>query len=95
MNQLSKCVPLDSGKPCSQIGNFPGTIHYMTWLPYTTKEALITKLVSGTRTIFICDPDFTVKGESQSLSFDGRWSAEPPKCVSIWSGCEVLRSDQG
>ncbi|VDN86848.1 unnamed protein product, partial [Brugia pahangi] len=99
--KIGKCVPLDSGKPCSQIENFPGTIHYMT--PYTTKEAPLTKLVSGTRAIFICDPDFAVKGESQSLCFDGRWSAEPPKCVSIWSGyflinakyCEPIKVNNG
>uniref|UniRef100_A0AAF5Q329 Sushi domain-containing protein n=2 Tax=Wuchereria bancrofti TaxID=6293 RepID=A0AAF5Q329_WUCBA len=79
--KIGKCVSLESGKPCPQIEFFRGVIHYIT--PYTTNEVPQTMHVSGTRAVFICDPDFALRGESQSLCFDGKWSTEPPRCVII------------
>ncbi|VDM12697.1 unnamed protein product [Wuchereria bancrofti] len=86
----SKCVLLESGKPCPQIEFFPGVIHYIT--PDMTNEVPRTMLASGTRAIFICDPDFALRGESQSFCFDGRWSTELPKCVSIWTGHALINA---
>ncbi|EJW71575.1 hypothetical protein WUBG_17518, partial [Wuchereria bancrofti] len=88
--KIGKCVLLESGKPCPQIEFFPGVIHYIT--PDMTNEVPRTMLASGTRAIFICDPDFALRGESQSFCFDGRWSTELPKCVSIWTGHALINA---